>query len=99
MDALAIISFVVVNILLPAALIVVLIFLAIVFKNSGQAIKRFDSIADDIEYKLKLLNAPLEAIINFQETFKNFGAFISSVKKTIVDIPKHFGKKGDSEDE
>lgn len=86
MDFLSILSYLLINIILPIAAISALIFLSMVLNNSAQAIKRFDSIADDIEHKLKILNGPLEAIVNIQDTFKSFGLFIKSIGKTVNDF-------------
>ena len=95
MDTLSVISYVIVNILLPTALIVVLIYLAIILKNSGAVVKKFDGIADDLEHKLKLLNAPFEAIVSIGEKAHKVGDFFHSIKKALEKIPSNFGKKGD----
>jgi cell shape-determining protein MreC len=77
MDFLEVLSFVLVNIILPSAGIFALIYLAVLFHHSAKSVQ---VITDDIEFKLKAFNRPIEAIINITDTIDSLTKFIKSLK-------------------
>lgn len=87
MDFLSVLSYLLIYIILPLAGIAALITLAMVFNNSAKSIK---VLTDDVEYKLKVLNKPIEAIVNINETIGGLVNFFKSLKKTIEDLPEQF---------
>ncbi|MDF9867290.1 uncharacterized protein YoxC [Bacilli bacterium PM5-3] len=82
MEFLSILSYLLIYIILPIAGIVALIFLAILFNNSAQTIKKFDDIADDISKRLKVVDNLIDTIVNFKKSFVSLADFFKSFKET-----------------
>ncbi len=81
------VSFFLINILLPIAGIVALVFLSIVFYNIIITIKGVHPLIDDVSYKMNVLNIPLNAIVKVNDSWNNFG------KKFSKSYSKHRIKK------
>lgn len=65
-------SFLLIYILLPLAGIVALIFLCVVLYNLIFTIKKINPIIEDVNYKLNILNIPVEAIVKVNNSWTRF---------------------------
>lgn len=71
------VGFFLINILLPIAGIVALVFLSIVFYNIITVIKGLHPLLDDVAYKMDVLNIPLGAIVAINDKWGVVGKNIS----------------------
>lgn len=76
MNFFEVLSYLLIYIALPVAGIAALAYLAILLSQAGKTLKSVDGIISDVEYKLELLNGPIELIANLSGTLSSINKII-----------------------
>ncbi|MDL2211793.1 hypothetical protein LJB88_02835 [Erysipelotrichaceae bacterium OttesenSCG-928-M19] len=83
MEFLRILSYLLIYICLPAVGIATLVYFIMLLKQMTGTMKKVDSLADNVEHKLELLEGPIDTIVNVHENYlravSSVGAALSAV--------------------
>lgn len=90
MEFLQILSYIIIYICLPVTGIATLVYLIILLKQITSSMKRIDTIADDVEKKLDLLQGPIDTIVDIHT---NYLKAISAVSATMSTLSAFINRK------